>query len=295
MKLCVLSVLKSQRHFSWPNRTLSNAVRLTIQWPMVDGMPAIAVADPSVMPLKNLLSHGREASSRWRIQHPPFWETFFQRLRELKDQVGVVEAVQILCIVTKLRLVDLYLVEMSVEKILQADDEEVLDLPQRDLAEAAEALAIIRPEAMAVLLRVLAARAHRLRAGHAVKLLTAAAEARSSSCHDFAEAFCRSLVERQEIFGRDIAMAAEATAKLTAEGTAKPRVLRNRLEPHPCGLELLLQHAARRVQSFTLPRLRQLVDAGMSLKSPASIALQQLLHQQELIAVERSTAEKKSE
>ncbi|CAK9111728.1 Uncharacterized protein SCF082_LOCUS51821 [Durusdinium trenchii] len=123
MKLCVLSVLKSQRHFSWPNRTLSNAVRLTIQWPMVDGMPAIAVADPSVMPLKNLLSHGREASSRWRIQHPPFWETFFQRLRELKDQVGVVEAVQILCIVTKLRLVDLYLVEMSVEKILQADDE----------------------------------------------------------------------------------------------------------------------------------------------------------------------------
>ncbi|CAK9103434.1 unnamed protein product [Durusdinium trenchii] len=294
MKLCVLSVLKSQRHFSWPNRTLSNAVRLTIQWPMVDGMPAIAVADPSVMPLKNLLSHGREASSRWRIQHPPFWETFFQRLRELKDQVGVVEAVQILCIVTKLRLVDLYLVEMSVEKILQADDEEVLDLPQRDLAEAAEALAIIRPEetnllkAMAVLLRVLAARAHRLRAGHAVKLLTAAAEARSSSCHDFAEAFCRSLVERQDAPSQDIAMAAEATAKLVTSGLY-------RLEPHPCGLELLLQHAARRVQSFTLPRLRQLVDAGMSLKSPASIALQQLLHQQELIAVERSTAEKKSE
>lgn len=149
-------------------------------------MPPLASADPKMMSLQHLLKHGREATQRWRIQHPAFWRAFFERLGELKDQVNVREAIQVLEISATLRLVDLELVNASVETLLTAEDEDLLDLPQRDLAEAAEALAVIRPEAMNVVLRVLATRAHRLRAAQFSKVVSLASQAKSSESHHLA-------------------------------------------------------------------------------------------------------------
>lgn len=236
-------------------------------------MPPLASADPKMMSLQHLLKHGREATQRWRIQHPAFWRAFFERLGELKDQVNVREAIQVLEISATLRLVDLELVNASVETLLTAEDEDLLDLPQRDLAEAAEALAVIRPEAMSVVLRVLATRAHRLRAAQFSKVVSLASQAKSSESHHLADAFCRVLVERQDASSQDLTLAAETTAQLV------PKAL-YRLEPSPCGLELLFQHAARRVQSFTRLKLERLVAAAeMCGKTQALQRLQQRLEE----------------
>ncbi|CAJ1372824.1 unnamed protein product [Effrenium voratum] len=165
---------------------------------MVDGMPAVAQADTRVMSLGHLLNHGKEAS-RWRIQHVPFWEAFYRRLRELSCQVGLADAVKLLSIFTKIRLVDPELVELAVNTV-HGDTEEILDLQQKDLEQAAEALAVMhRPEAMAVLLGVLATRAHRLEVARAKSLLAAAAKVKCHASHDLADALCRGLVERKEV------------------------------------------------------------------------------------------------
>eukprot|EP00434_Breviolum_minutum_P022179 symbB.v1.2.019580.t1/scaffold1585.1/size110488/1 len=253
--------------------TGSTLWRFSIQPPMVNGLPAIALEDPSLMSLIHLLKHGHDASHRWQIQHPPFWEVFFQRLEQLKHQVTVAEAIQVLRIVVNLRLVDVELVDLSVETLLQAEDEDLLDLPQKDLVDAAEALAVIRPQAMDIVLRVLAARAHRLRASQVAKLLALATEAQRLESHSLADAWCRALVESEAGHERDLTLAAEAVAKLAC----KPGLYR--MEPSPCGLEILFQHSQRRVQSFTLSRLKRLVDAAeMSVKSRAP-ALRALLQQ----------------
>eukprot|EP00435_Cladocopium_sp_Y103_P034447 s1323_g8.t2 len=265
------------------NNATARLWRFSIRPPMEVSMPPLASADPKMMSLQHLLKHGREATQRWRIQHPAFWRAFFERLGELKGQVNVPEAIQVLQISAKLRLVDLELVNASVETLLTAEDEDFLDLPQKDLAEAVEALAVIRPEAMDVALRVLATRAHRLRATQFSKVLSLAAQAKSSELHTLADAFCRALVERQDASSQDLTLAAETTAQLVPKGLY-------RLEPSPCGLELLFQHAARRVQSFT--RLQRLVAAAeISGKTQALQRLQQRLEEDS--SVISATAAKK--
>ncbi|CAE8605440.1 unnamed protein product [Polarella glacialis] len=160
-------------------------------------MPQIARADPRSMSLPQLVSHGREAALRWRIEYPAFWEAFFQRLRELREEVRLVEAARLLHIFAQLRLVDLELVDFCVQLVAEAEAEALLDLKEQELTQAAEALgAMQRPEAMAVVLRPLVARVHRLDVGLLVRLLAVAKEVGCSMAGDLADAGCRALVER---------------------------------------------------------------------------------------------------
>eukprot|EP00933_Yihiella_yeosuensis_P035415 TRINITY_DN28967_c0_g1_i1.p1 TRINITY_DN28967_c0_g1~~TRINITY_DN28967_c0_g1_i1.p1 ORF type:complete len:252 (+),score=39.45 TRINITY_DN28967_c0_g1_i1:189-944(+) len=222
-------------------------------------MPGIASFDPSSASLTQLISYGKNAAFRWRIEHPPFWEGFFVRLAELKDEIGLKEASRLVQIFARLRLVDIAVVDYVVGVLVAADGSEMLlDLREFELFQTAEALAVMRkPEAMAVLVRPLITRVHRLRVDQVVKLLSLAQEVDCSSVVvDLADAACRSIVEKEEAPIPSLAALSSCVSKLSASGAyrAGPR----------SGLELVFQHIIRRTneapKKISVALLRQVAS-----------------------------------
>eukprot|EP00931_Biecheleriopsis_adriatica_P050315 TRINITY_DN29122_c0_g1_i2.p1 TRINITY_DN29122_c0_g1~~TRINITY_DN29122_c0_g1_i2.p1 ORF type:complete len:500 (+),score=113.36 TRINITY_DN29122_c0_g1_i2:3-1502(+) len=143
---------------------------------------------------------------------------------------------------------------------------------------AAEALAFMRrSEAMAVVMRPLAARAHRLDSRRVARLLVAAFEAGSTASElpDLADSACRALVESEDALPSALLPLAEAAAELAAARVYRP-------DPRS-GLELLLQHVSRRAReepgAFGNPELERFAAAaqrsGCTSALPALQRLQQ--------------------
>ncbi|CAK0902460.1 unnamed protein product, partial [Prorocentrum cordatum] len=185
------------------------------------------------------LRHVREAELEWRIRHPPFWRAALGRLRELRPEVGLQEAVRLLAVLARLgpELADAELVDHCERLLSEAEGEALLDVRDAELARAAEALgAVGRPDAMALALRPVIGRAHRLEGRLLVRLVRAARAAECPAAAELSDAAARALVERGNAEAAVLAAAASEAAALQAP--AGPR----------SGLELLLQHCVRRAR-----------------------------------------------
>lgn len=216
-------------------------VEIRIPPRIVENMPAVAEADLSVLSLPHLTWHLREAAARWQIQYPQYWRVALARLRTLSGEFRLVDATRLLVIFSRMRLVDLELVDLCERIVVEAEGDTLLDLRLNDLAQLAVALARMRrPDGLDAVLRPLTSRAHRLEPGVALRLLRAASDVDCVGAGEFLHATARGAVERGGERPETLAALCAAAAALAEQGRcdAGPR----------SGAALLFRHAARRAK-----------------------------------------------
>lgn len=201
---------------------------------------SIVQGNPKEMTLSQLVAHGTEGACRWRMQNLVFWESFFGRLRELQDEVGLSDAVRILVIVSHLQFVDLEVIDHCEKVLLESPSEALLDIKEQDIFDVVLALSTMgRPAAMPAVLRPLVARVHRLDPDLVLRLLGAALKVSSPGAGELAAAAASHAVEGNAP-AAFVASLTEVISKLAALGLC-------RTGPKS-SLQLLVKHALRRAR-----------------------------------------------
>lgn len=142
-------------------------------------MPTVACASPEMLDslaLAQLVAHARDATLRWQIHHPPFWESLLPRLHAARYDLRFVDAVRLMVVFSRLPRVSMELIDHC-EMLVSAPDNagRMVELKEAELEMLAAALARMgRGAAMDGVLRPLVSRAHRLGPEACVRMLRSA-------------------------------------------------------------------------------------------------------------------------